>query len=132
MQPLEWFRVKIDGRPIPIIISHETLTPALRGAHGVTLGDSRNGRLRGILIDASQPRDHQDWVVSHELLVHGALWETALRRSDKVEESFAMALDGRMYDILLQLGFKWPPRPRGASRLEAWAQKQEKAPPRRK
>ncbi len=123
MKPLLWFRVQLDGRSIPVVLSSPKLTKDLRGALGLTMGRTDPHILQIIYIDAGCTRETQDWVLFHELMIHGVLWESPVKRSVEQEEKFAHALGPRAMSVLRQVGFSWPRRPAGAARLERWARK---------
>lgn len=102
-----------------MVLSTARLTRSLRGCDGVTVGAVRpTKKLRAVYIDAREPRDVQDRVLFHELLVHGVLWESPLARSVADEERFAHAQSDRAWELLRQLGFRWPRRPVGIRTLE--------------
>jgi len=128
-----WFTVQLDGREVPVILSTPDLTKQLRGCDGVTVGElAPTKRLLAVYLDAEEPRTTQDRVLFHELLVHGALWESPWERSDATEEGFARAVSDRAFGLLHQLGFRWPRRPAAARNLErrSGAHKKLPLPPR--
>lgn len=128
-RPVVWFTVELDGHDVPIILSTAKLSPVLKGRDGVTIGELRPyPRVTAIYVDAAEPRPVQDRTLVHELLVHGVLWSTPLKRTDEQEEVFARAIADRAWGVLRALGFAWPKRPAGVRNLERKAGTHKKLP----
>lgn len=112
----------VGGHVVPIVLSHESLSPVLKGLHGVTLWGPSG---MAIYIDASSPREIQDYVVFHELCVHAVISQGRMKFAAAEEERFARAVSAPAMQLFKHLGFAWPRRPRGAARLETYARKKE-------
>lgn len=116
--PLHWFTVSNGVAKIDVFQSTERITPDLKGAIAVSVEDGKGNVC--VYVDAASTRADQDEALFHDLCGHCAL---AGKRghfahySPAEEHALRKAQVGG-WQILRNMGFRWPRRPRGTAALE--------------
>jgi hypothetical protein len=117
MGPLHWFTVSNGRTPIDVFLSVESVTSDLKGIVAVTIPARGNFV---VYVDATVPRHDQDEELFHELCGHCALAGKRghFDRYSQAEETAIRKQQRGAWQILRNLGFRWPRRPYGTAALE--------------
>jgi hypothetical protein len=108
-EPLFWFEAKGVNRIARVWLATHDSVKEIKDESGICYCTGPDDA--DIYINVSESERNQEITVLHEVL-HSCT-EDLRRVSDKTEERVFSHIDVRLYDILINNGLCWPPRPEG-------------------